>query len=203
MINKNSKVKEDFTKLLEERSLLIKEMILRANKALYENYLTLKKIISINEKVYGDANFEQIAEELSCDTQQIRYLLRFDKLVNKEWINKIPVNTLLMVLNWNDDAEDRQEEHFEVIKKGKYNAEKTRVYLLKEYIKKENLNQELPHFLFRKITSQINFIRSFLYQIRKSTIKKQEKEQLKRQIQELSDEAEKLLEEEDEITVSE
>jgi len=203
MINKNSKVKEDFTKLLEERSLLIKEMILRANKALYENYLTLKKIISINEKVYGDANFEQIAEELSCDTQQIRYLLRFDKLVNKEWINKIPVNTLLMVLNWNDDAEDRQEEHFEVIEKGKYNAEKTRVYLLKEYIKKENLNQELPHFLFRKITSQINFIRSFLYQIRKSTIKKQEKEQLKRQIQELSDEAEKLLEEEDEITVSE
>jgi hypothetical protein len=184
-----------------EKEKLVKEMILRSNQALYKNYLSLKRLIEINKELYGQANHLELAEQLSCDERQIQYMLRFDRLKDKGWLDKIPVNVILLTLNWNEDVAEEQETHFKYFEEHKYNADKARIYLIKEYVKSQGLEgQELPHYLYRKVQQGVLSLKKFIFMAKKSTMTKEQKKQLLEMIKDLIEETEGIYDEEIEIT---
>ncbi len=180
--------------LISKRAELYKNILQRTNKTLYQNYLDLKEIIEINKKLYNETRDYEIAERLGCDPSYIKYLLRFDKLKDLSWLDKIPANVILLTINFNDDSEERQEEHFETFEDKKYNVDKARIHLVKEYVEKQNWDSEqLPHVLYSKIVKQVETLSNFLSWVKRSTMKKEEKDLLKEHIINLNKKAEEIL----------
>ncbi len=99
-------------KLLEEKKEIIKKIILRNNKAVYETYLDIKRLIEINEDLTGKRDIYGLSEKINLNERYIRYFLNLDKLEDKDWLKKIDIKIVLYVLNFNEETRENKDKIF-------------------------------------------------------------------------------------------
>lgn len=183
-------------KLIEKREELYKNILKRTNQSIYKNFLDLKDIVEINKDLEGREGFDKIAERLGCNVSYIKYLLRFKKLKDLSWLDKVPANVILLTINFNDDAEKRQEEHFKHFEEHQYNVNKARVYLVKEYVEKQGWDKDdFSHILYRKLSQMIHNLTNTLNLVKRSTMNKKEKDMLKLELEDINSKAKTIFDE--------
>lgn len=188
------KIKKLSQESITRKNELYFNIIKRSNETLYQNYLDLKEIININIENFGEPNYDEICERLKWERRYISYLLRFDKLEDVSWLDRIPANVILLTVSFNEDTKENQEVHFNHFEKHNYGVEKARIYLIKEYVRnQEEVTGGLSHALYLRLTKMLDTTTHHLNLVKTSTISKNEKKILRDYITNLTTKAEEVL----------
>ena len=157
---KKSKLRQvEKEKLLGEKKQIIKKIILRNNKAVYETYLDLKRLIEINEDLTGRRDIFELSEQINMSDRNIRYFLGLEKLENKEWNERIDIRIILYVLNFNEETRENQNKIFEESEKMGLNLEKLKYKLYKEYsTSNPDIIIQKPRILYERLTRDLKRI---------------------------------------------